>query len=469
MIASPALTALAALPIPGSMPPGEPAEAVQGPDFLTILAQSARQTLPASDVPIDPATFTAPILPQPAPASAAATTGKILPPALPQTALPEAALAAETTCEADAPPSAASPTVLLHRAALPRGQAKKAEPAGPILAEEPAPTITDEADLPEAAPEPAPVIALLSLPAPALAALTAHAPQQPGHSEHAAVLRALPALPAPSRAVSAEPEAALPIELAAPQTALAVLAPRVQRRLAPAAPLIETAASSLSVPADPTPNPAPAPLRQVRVAVALAETLPRATRAEAGGLIRLPAALPGDEGEAAAPAMLPLAAPPAAPQSLLAAAPAAPPTRPQDFAALIDRLSAAREAAAPQSVTVSLAHADFGRVQLNFRHEDGTLAVSLASADPDFARIAAQAAPPVIALAEPRSAEAAAQQSGSLQTSARSDSQSAQTAPGSQQRGHGQDRRGDGPHRFESQPRARASAERPAGRSGIFA
>ena len=467
MIASPALTALAALPIPGSMPPGEPADAVQGADFLTILAQSARQALPASDVPIDPATFTVPILPQPAPASAAATTGKILPPALPQTALPEAALAAETTCEADAPPSAASPTVLLHRAALPRGQAKKAEPAGPILAEEPAPTITDEADLPEAAPEPAPVIALLSLPAPALAALTAYAPQQPGHSEHAAVLRALPALPAPSRDVSAEPEAALPIELAAPQTALAVLAPRVQRRLAPAAPLIETAAPPLAAPAD-VPL-ASAPLRQVLVEVVLAETLPRATRAEAGGLIRLPAALPGDESEAAAPAMLPLAAPPAAPQSLLVAAPAAPPTRPQDFAALIDRLSAAREAAAPQSVTVSLAHADFGRVQLHFRHEDGTLAVSLASADPDFARIAAQAAPPVIALAEPRSAEAAAQQSGSLQTSARSDSQSAQTAPGSQQRGHGQDRRGDGPHRFESQPRARASAERHAGRSGIFA
>ena len=468
MIASPALSPMAALPVPGSMMPGEPAEALQGTDFLTILAQSARQAVPAGEVPIDPAALTALTLPQPAPASAAAsmaaTTGKILPPALPHAVMPEAALAAETPPEADAPPAAPAPTALPHRAAFPRGLAKKVEPAEPIAAEEPALPAADDAEQGEAAQAPAPLIALLTLPAPARAALTAHAPPQPGHSAHAAVLRALPVLTKPSPDTSAEPVAAL-------QTVLAGLAPRVQRPTAPAAPLTETAAPVIETAAPPAAAPAeappvPAPLRQMRVEVMPTESLPRTARADAARLIRLPAALTGDEREAAAPAMLPLTAPPAAPQSLLASAPAAAPTRPQDFAALIDRLSAAREAAAPHSVTVSLPHADFGRVQLHFRHEDGALAVSLASADPDFARIAAQAAPPVIALAEPRSADAA---TGSQQSSARSEGQSAQSAAGGQQRGNGHDRRGDGQHHTGGQPRTRASAERHTGRSGIFA
>lgn len=467
MIASPALSPLAALPIPGSMMPSEPAEALQGADFRAILAISAQQAVPAGEVPIDPSALTALTLPQPTPANAAAsmaaTTGKILPPALPHAVMPEAALAAETPPEADAPPAAPAPTALLHRAALPRGLAKKAEPAAPI-AEEPALATAEDADLPEAAPPSVPVIAQLTLPAPALAALTAHAPPQPGHSAHAAVLRALPVLTKPSPDTSAEPVAAL-------QTALAVLAPRVQRPTAPAAPLIETAAPVIETAAPPAAAPAEAPpvaapLRQMRVEVMPTESLQRPARADAVRLIRLPAALAGDESEAAAPALLPLTAPPAPPQSLLASAPAAAPTRPQDFAALIDRLSAAREAAAPHSVTVSLPHADFGRVQLHFRHEDGALAVSLASADPDFARIAAQAAPPVIALPEPRSADAA---TGNQPSGARSEGQSAQSTAGGQQRGHGHDRRSDGQHQSTSQPRTRASAERHVGRSGIFA
>lgn len=457
MISCPALSPLAALPIPGSMPPGEPAEAVKGVDFRAILAQSAGQPLPAGEIPIDPATFTAPTLPPPAPATAAASTGKTLPPVLPDAALPEAALPAEATPEADAPPAARAPTALLHRPALPRGLAEKVEPAGSVANEEPALATADDTDLPEAAPAPVPVIALLSLPAPVLAALTAHVPPQPGHSEHAAVLRALPALPEPGPDTSAAP-------VAAPQTALAALAPRIQHRPADAAPQAETAPPPEAIPIDAPEH--PTPLRQVRVEVALTESLPRTARADAARLARLAVALPVDESEVAAPALLPLPAPPTAPHSLLATAPAAAPARPQDFAALIDRLSAAREAAAPQPVTVSLAHAEFGRVQLHFRHEDGALAVSLASADPDFARIAAQAAAPVIALPDPRSTEAAA---GNQPASPRSEGQSAQSAAGGQQRGHSHDRRGDDQPHSASQPRARANAERHAGRSGIFA
>ena len=70
--------------------------------------------------------------------------------------------------------------------------------------------------------------------------------------------------------------------------------------------------------------------------------------------------------------------------------------RPHDFAALMDRLITARDAAQtglPQSVHVALDHADFGPISLSFQHDQGGLAVSVASPDPDFAR-AVQAAIP---------------------------------------------------------------------------
>ena len=67
--------------------------------------------------------------------------------------------------------------------------------------------------------------------------------------------------------------------------------------------------------------------------------------------------------------------------------------RPQDFAAQVDRLVAAREAAQPQGGLLIVAHAEFGKVELRFRRDERGLAVSLASPDPDFAQAAAAAAP----------------------------------------------------------------------------
>ena len=69
-----------------------------------------------------------------------------------------------------------------------------------------------------------------------------------------------------------------------------------------------------------------------------------------------------------------------------------PAPRPLDFAALVDRLAAAREAVQPHTVSVALDHGDFGAIRLHFRHENGGLAVALASSDPAFAR-AVTAAP----------------------------------------------------------------------------
>ncbi|MEQ1499723.1 MAG: hypothetical protein ABL914_13785, partial [Novosphingobium sp.] len=213
------------------------------------------------------------------------------------------------------------------------------------------------------------------------------------------------------------------------------------------------------------PQGAAPPLAQLRIDVALAEPL----RSIAPAAVRTPAlaaALLGEDGAAEMPAMLPIAAP----QAALPLAPAAPLTaaprpQPHDFAALIERLSAARETAAPQAVSISLPHADFGRIQLNFRQEDGILAVSLASADPDFARIAAQAAPPVMPIGEARSAESTGQQS-----SGRSDGQGAQASQNGNQRGQSNERRSDAHNRLEHQPRARAASGKDSDhRSGIFA
>lgn len=77
----------------------------------------------------------------------------------------------------------------------------------------------------------------------------------------------------------------------------------------------------------------------------------------------------------------------AEPASTFAIAPASsPPTAdaPHDFDALVNRLGEAREAAAPHLVRTAFEHAEFGRVAMQVRHEDGGLAVTLASHDPEF-------------------------------------------------------------------------------------
>lgn len=57
---------------------------------------------------------------------------------------------------------------------------------------------------------------------------------------------------------------------------------------------------------------------------------------------------------------------------------------PHDFDALVARLGEAREAAAPHLVRTAFEHAEFGRVAMQLRHEDGGLSVTLASHDPEF-------------------------------------------------------------------------------------
>jgi hypothetical protein len=148
----------------------------------------------------------------------------------------------------------------------------------------------------------------------------------------------------------------------------------------------------------------------------------------------------------------------------LAAATPAPALRPHDFTALIDRLSAAREAVAPQAVSITVSHQEFGPVRLNFRPEDAGLNVTVSSADPDFARAAAAAPAPVLPVMPSEPGGSALQQ--------RSEGGSAQSGPGSegfaQSRGGSSDRReGQGQH--HSSPAQRGTAERQPARRGIFA
>jgi hypothetical protein len=74
-----------------------------------------------------------------------------------------------------------------------------------------------------------------------------------------------------------------------------------------------------------------------------------------------------------------------------------------DFAALVDRLTEARDIAlsgqSPQTVHAAIAHEVFGAVSLRFEAGSAGLSVALASADPDFARAVQAAAPSAAGMA----------------------------------------------------------------------
>lgn len=129
---------------------------------------------------------------------------------------------------------------------------------------------------------------------------------------------------------------------------------------------------------------------------------------------------------AADPLSLPFAAGVADPSAAAGAAPAlAPPQTGHDFAALVDRLIAARDAAgpdaAPDAVNVAVRHAEFGQVSLQFRHDEGGLSVALSSADPGFAQAVQSALPAAAAAAAADAADSGTQPDAQQQAFARGD------------------------------------------------
>lgn len=471
MIQSPALSPAAMLGLPGEGATASNGYIAPGADFGALLAVTVPVPV-AENAPDEaaPATALAPVTITSEPAIPA-TTGKILPLALPpQTAEPQA------TPELAATPLALNAPLVV---ALPR--TKSAPPKEASVSQKVARGEHKKTDIvadgSATAPSPKTAAAAVVEPDPAVTPL----PAQPEAAVNLVLAQPDPgqAQPAPLK-VAAKPELAataiptptLPqLSTAAPQAAAPThpdrpaLSPQPQgqaafEHAAPQAAFLR----ALAGPSEPHPKaeqtPAqpntPAPIRSLRIEIALPEQVNSIIRAVRPVASRLLARIEPDI--LTAPVFsASISAPPTFSQS------AVQPTsleRPQDFTALLDRLVAARDAAAPQRISVTLPHADFGPVHLRFRQEDGALAVTMTSADPEFARAAAQAAPPVLPAAEARGVSGSASYTSNP-------ANASGTGPG-QQRGQSADQRSE--HSLTTNPPPlSAGPEKSARRHGIFA
>lgn len=135
--------------------------------------------------------------------------------------------------------------------------------------------------------------------------------------------------------------------------------------------------------------------------------------------------------------------------------------RGQDFAALVDRLVQAREAAGTQPVQLALAHAEFGRVSLRFDTDESGLNVSLSSADPSFVRAVTAALPP----ASPSDASAQRSEARSEQGAGASDTPRGQS---SERREGRSETRPETP-RHQARPGSQLSHSAQTQHDGIFA
>ncbi len=395
-----------ASPLPAIATPGQPGEAVvaaggeptemldfaallavegAGAEALAAQAEAAPSPLPAGHVLV----------------TAAASTGKILPPALPEEGADDPR--SETTDQSE--PAASEPVPAPPVADILPLPAQPQAEAGP--ATQPAAGAQPPRSLPAAAAQSA-VAAMLRRP-------EATTPAQPHPGD-------LPRTGLP------EADASIP--------ALAATADAVVRKV------IKT----------------PVPAEEVRLDLTrLASALPR-------GELRLPTEIVQSNGDMAAGPTEGLAATaqpaPSGPATLGSSPGVQQIIRPQDFSALIDRLTAAREALVPQSVAITVAHQDFGPVRLRFRSEENGLSVAMASADPGFARAAATAPLPFLA-------STGSDQAGF--TPQRGDSGQAQPgSSGSSGRGATPDRREGQPQSGHAPARDR-SADRSETRRDIFA
>lgn len=451
MIQSPSLSVLSLIPAVSDVPLPALPEGAELADFGALLAQSS--ALAAAPIEAE-----ATALPQAAIAAAplpeAAIGGKELPVGLPLAVPvmdPEPSLA-KLKPDTDFPDPVDLPltktaipvqplddegkdSVLPDPDALPKGEPGNVAPImiDPVSAQ----------PLPAVPAQPLSVAPVLI----AVQPVPAAPPSEPDQPEAEAPLRPSSA-PQPAAAASAH---------AAPQAAfLRQVFPAARRGPEQGAPLAPQAAQ----PATPQPAAVPSqPIAKVRIEVAPAVPVMRALPKEE--VRPAPSALPAELPATPVTTSAPMATTALAP---LTHQPMPLADRPQDFSALIDRLVAAREAAGPQAVAVSVAHADFGQVHLRFRQDEAGLSVAMASADPAFAR-AASAMPPVLPVSDPQNAQ--------LQPGQRQDSSAASSQSGSgQQRGSTSERQSDQPHSNHTPRHAQpgqSQSARQQRRAGIFA
>lgn len=450
------------LPIVSSIAPALPVELLsaiapdgaQGTDFGTLLAVEAGQ-IDAAAVTNAPSPAPAATLPGAAIAAAALPeSGKTLPEGLPV----ETELAPEQTM-----PKMPAPALGLRQAlkATPRAPAQPVAGTKPEEPEPTAPQVEDSKECESVAAQPmasAPSqrtvpLALLPVTLSAPTAVQAQfvpqpdaeasgaAPRPPAHPA-APQLAALPALPHAAASHPTFPTARVEVKLPEQAQALGLR--------------IEAAAPGAPAPATPRES---EPRLHLALPRAAEVALPERAVAEAPQLRTEPvrAELPT---LAATPT--PAAPAPSAPAPTLPAIEIA--NRPHDFTAMVDRLVAAREAAQPLALGLSVPHAEFGRVRIRFQTEREGLTATLASSDPDFAR-AVNAAPvpvlPVVAI-DPA-------QLVSTQSSARSEPQQGQGQPQSQSRGGASEQRDPRGSGHDQPAPGRHPASEPRRRGGIFA
>lgn len=325
----------------------EPEAAIPG-DFAALLALDLTGDMPAaSDEAAPPAVPVEPVVRQDGKLA-----GKILPVALPP-ALPVAADEADGGDE----------TVSAE---------KEGDPAPDRAADLPAIVLAGVPVLPLV---PAPPESLTAAPAQAASAPSRDTQaSSPAPAQAVAVALASEEAPAAARPRAARPTPDVP--------AVRFVQPDAGEEKAKPAPetakLVEARASARST-ADPLP-------RQAGEASA---TSGKAAQAVEPLSPALPATVAGDGQSATLVRDLPLQAAPAqsaaVPQAAIRPAP-------HDFAALVDRLVEARDAAGAHPVSAAIAHGEFGRVSLRFHQDGGALSVAMSSADPGFAPAVAAAA-----------------------------------------------------------------------------
>ena len=310
-----------------------------------------------------------------------------------------------------------------------------------------------------------------------------------------------PARPETQDAPLAVPVVAMPAEPTLPEPRGTPDAEKGERGLARAAlpAVINRQMHGLPLQAPKTPVPAPAAERASEHADAIrllpvAALRPDAAPAATGftlGETRLPqtgtvthlrtvpagtADTLADDTAAPAATALPGMAQPAAAMDTSAsaigagAATTAPAGAPHDFSTLVDRLIEARDAARPGGVDVAVNHAEFGKVSLHFRHDETGLSVSVASADPDFARAVQAAVPAPAASAGSDMASGQNAPQSSAQGLARQDAPPGQSAGPGENRSGGHSG-GQPGHRRAAENRAATdpNAQAPATGRGRFA
>ncbi|MEP7222273.1 MAG: hypothetical protein ABI673_06350 [Novosphingobium sp.] len=392
----------AALPIfvPGSAmsetPAQNPAEnpgATSGAAlFAGILAMQPTLTVPESGTgavdTVTPVPATAPT----APATALPLTGKTLPPQLPPQLppvppkpIPAPDQAAADQAPTETPPPTARPDAIVHVRPAPRKVLASEETPAKVAKAQPSQVEGDVAvETPTVGEAPPSPILVLSPAAPVALEAGPKAVDKPTMSAQPAVQpRTIPAPPV------AAGQATNPQIL--PPMVKAEVLPFVPMPADASAPVIEaqagaperakSVASALLTLSD-APQAIVGTVTQLRVSGGLSQTGEK-------HLAVLPAPAP-EPGNAALP---PLASAPLA-MNDGAGVPVQTRAEPaHDFSVLVDRLVAAREAAMPHPVHASLAHAEFGQVQLTFAHDAAGLTVAMASSDPDFARAVTAATP----------------------------------------------------------------------------